>query len=500
MFNRSSGLLAHISMLPGPYGSGTFGKESRFFVDMLKDCGFSWWQVLPLGHPDLGDSPYTAFSAFALNPLLADPGVLAEEGLLTSQEENAYRWHDQEYWVDFDNVKILREKALRSAFTRINSDIQMEIDNFTKEESYWLPDYALFMTLVKVMGDADWTKWPVAYRDRNAEALEKFRQENLNEYSYHIFVQWVLAKQWKALKLYANEHGIKILGDMPIYPSFRSADLWSHPELFQVEDGKLTEVAGCPPDFFNEDGQLWGNPLYNWDAMDKDGYTWWLKRIGTSLKTYDAVRIDHFRGFSAYWSIPSESESAKAGRWVKGPGMKLFTKVKEVYPDANILAEDLGSLDDDVYKLIEDTGYPGMRVMQFAFAPCNEPHLPHNYSENVAAYTGTHDNNTILGYFYEAPQWERDYALRYIGLTEKDVWTIGGSNAPLVRAVARCLWQSKANLTVIPYQDVAGWGRDTRFNRPGVAEGNWNIRITWDSLNKIDRGWFYQLNKDFGRI
>ncbi len=500
MFNRSSGLLAHITMLPGPYGSGTFGKESRFFVDMLKESGFSWWQVLPLGHPDLGDSPYTAFSAFALNPLLADPGLLTEWGLLTQEEEQAARWQGQEYWVDFDEIKALREKALRCAFNKVSDSFKDEILDFIKKEEYWLSDYALFMTLVNKLGDADWTNWPVDLVHRDPIAIEKAKEIYADEYNFHIFVQWILAKQWKALHDYANEQGVKILGDMPIYPSFRSADLWSHPELFQMEEGKLTQVAGCPPDFFNEDGQFWGNPLYDWDAMERDGYKWWLKRIGSALETYDAVRIDHFRGFSAFWSIPADSQSAKAGCWVKGPGMKLFSKVKEFYPNANILAEDLGVLDDDVYKLIQDTGYPGMRVMQFAFAPYNEPHLPHNYSENVAAYTGTHDNNTILGYFYEAPEWERDYALRYIGLTEKDVWTIGGSGAPLVRSVARCLWQSKASLTIIPYQDVAGWGRDTRFNRPGVAKGNWNIRITWDSLNKIDRGWYWQLNKDFGRI
>lgn len=500
MFNRSSGLLAHITMLPGPYGCGTFGKESRIFVDMLRESGFSWWQVLPLGHPDLGNSPYTAFSAFALNPLLADPGLLAAEGLLTPYEEEAARWSGQEYWVDFDSVLTLREKTLRTSFTRVTPEMKEQIQEFVKKEEYWLPDYALFMTLVNKQGDADWTKWPegLAHRDKAAmkEAAVKYKEE----IDYHIFVQWILAKQWKELHTYANSHGIQILGDMPIYPSFRSADLWSHPELFQIEDGKLTKVAGCPPDFFNADGQLWGNPLYDWDAMDKDGYKWWLARIGNSLETYDAVRIDHFRGFSAYWAIPAEDDTAKNGKWVKGPGMKLFSKVKEFYPDANILAEDLGVLDDDVYKLIEDTGYPGMRVMQFAFAPNNEPHLPHNYPVNVAAYTGTHDNNTILGYFYEVPEWERDYACRYIGLTDKDAWAQGGRGAPLCRAVARCLWQSQAALTIIPYQDVAGWGRDTRFNRPGVATGNWNIRITWESLGKIDRGWYWQLNKDFSRI
>jgi len=478
MFKRSSGLLAHVTMLPGPYGCGTFGRASEKFVDMLAEAGFTWWQVLPLSHPELENSPYTAYSAFALNPLLADPGLMLEDGLITAEEEQAARWYGSEYAVDFDAVGPMRARALEAAFSRLSPEALAAVRRFAEAESYWLPDYARYMA------------------ELDADGGEPSDDRVL----YHEFVQWVLDSQWQRLKKYANGLGVRIMGDMPIYVSANSSDFRAHPEFFMLDpDGRPSFIAGVPPDFFSEDGQLWRNPLYNWDAMERDGYGWWLRRISKALRDYDGVRIDHFRGFSAFWAVPAGAETARGGKWVKGPGMKLFGLVKEKYPDADILAEDLGDLDQDVYDLIAATGYPGMRILQFAFGEGAEDNLPHNYPRNCATYTGTHDNNTLLGWFYETEGAERDLACRYIGIPY-DGWREGGPYSPVCRAAARCLWQSQAVLAIVPYQDLLGWGADTRFNRPGVPSGNWAVRITWESLYQIDRQWWRQLSLDFGRL
>lgn len=477
MFKRSSGLLAHVTMLPGPYGCGTFGHASEKFIDMAAESGFTWWQVLPLSHPELENSPYTAYSAFALNPLLADPGVMLEDGLITEGEERAALWYGADYAVDFDSVVPMRMRTLEAAFSRLTPEVRAEVEKFASRESYWLPDYARYMA-----------------------GLDEANGLGGDRALFHEFVQWVLDSQWQRLKGYANGKGIKIMGDMPIYVSANSSDFAAHPEFFMLDrDGRPSFIAGVPPDFFSEDGQLWRNPLYNWETMERDGYEWWLQRIGKALRDYDGVRIDHFRGFSAFWAVPAGDDTARNGKWVKGPGMKLFERVRERFPGADILAEDLGILDQDVYDLIAATGYPGMRVLQFAFAEGAEDNLPHNYPENVATYTGTHDNNTMLGFFYEAPENEREFACRYIGVSGGE-WREGGPYSKVCRAAARCLWQTQAVLAIVPYQDVLGWGADTRFNRPGVPAGNWAVRITWESLYQADRAWWRQLSLDFGRL
>ena len=474
MIERSSGVLAHVTMLPGPYGCGTFGKKAEEFIDLLADCGFVYWQVLPLSHPESENSPYTAYSAFALNPLLADPGRLLEEGLLTEEEEKEARIEGQTYRVDYARVKETRSKTLHRAFARVTARTNKEIDAFVKDQP-WVIDYARYLDAVKGSGDG---------------ARVRFYE----------FVQWVLDTQWQRVKKYANDKGVLIFGDMPIYLSGASADVWAHPEYFLLgRDGRPEAVAGVPPDYFSADGQLWGNPLYDYAAMEKDGYKWWISRIGKALRDYDAVRIDHFRGFSAFWAVPAGEQTARNGKWMKGPGMKLFKKVKEVYPDANIIAEDLGILDKAFYSFKKQAGYPGMKVLQFAFGPGGEAHLPHNYDEKVVAYTGTHDNNTMLGHFFSCSEEERSFAFRYVGLSPNDDWTKGGAYAPVVRACARTLWQSRAVLTVLPYQDLAGWGEDTRMNRPGVASGCWEVRITEESLRQLDRTYWRQINHDFER-
>ena len=500
---RRAGLLAHITMLPGPYGCGTLGRKAREFAHRLVEGGFTWWQVLPLSHPDAGNSPYTAFSAFAMNPLLADPGLLREDGLLTPEEEAEGRWHGQVYKVDFDNVIKMRNHTLAQAFYHAKCDagVMSKVRWFAETEAAWLPDYALYMALCEKYQNTSWAQWPRPVALREPEALEAERKELSDRILYWEFVQWVLFDQWRRLREYAASIGVKFIGDMPYCVSGNSSDVWANSGLFQLEEGKPTRVAGVPPDFYSEDGQLWGNPLFDWDKMEEDGYSWWLLRIGKALEMYDVVRIDHFRGFSAYWSIPAGEKTAKNGRWEKGPGMKLFSLVEQKFPGAAIIAEDLGVLDDDVYKLVEDTGYPGMKLLQCGFDNGTNHHLPHNYkNSNLVVYTGTHDNYTFLGYMFDgASPEEREFVCRYLGISGWD-WTRGGYHSPLIRAAARVLWESVAVLAILPFQDVAGWGNDTRFNCPGIPDGNWAVRFTDENLASVDWGWFRKLSEDTWRV
>jgi len=497
MFKRSSGVLLHVTMLPGEYGSGTFGEGARRFIDFLAESGFSWWQVLPFSPPDLGNSPYTAYSAFAGNPIMIDPGLLAAEGLVTQDELDELTQDADPYVVRYDKVLPQRMKMLKMAYGRVNPSMRRKIAEFAREKK-WIKDYALFMALKDEYKGLKWTEWPDArIRLHQASAVAQAADKLAGAVGFWTFVQYCFFDQWNNLRAYAAKKGVGVIGDMPIYMSLNSCDVWANQHLFALKDGKPEAVAGCPPDDFSEDGQFWGNPLYDYKAMAADGYSWWLDRIGGALDMFDAVRIDHFRGFSAYWSIPAEAESAKEGSWVKGPGYKLFKRVAERFPDAPIIAEDLGVLDDDVIELREKTGYPGMRVLQFAFAPGNDPHLPHNYPMDAVAYTGTHDNNTTLGWLWESKPAVRDYACRYAGLTAP--WEEGGPESPVCRAMMRCLWQSAASLAIVPFQDIMGWGEDTRMNRPGVADGCWAVRIGPKALDQADRKWLRQLNEDFRR-
>lgn len=497
MFTRSSGVLLHITSLPGPYGCGTFGGGARSFIDFLAESGFSWWQVLPFSPPDLGNSPYTAYSAFAGNPIMIDPALLHQQGLITGEElEEAAAMNDP-YTVRFDQVIPARMKLLRTAYGRAQPALRRKIAGFAEDEP-WVRSYGLFMALKAQYQDLPWYAWPDGrIRMYRPDAVAQAMNQLAGPVDFQIFIQYCFFTQWRALRTYARERGIGIIGDMPIYMSLNSADVWANQHLFALKDGRPEAVAGVPPDAFTDEGQLWGNPLYDYKAMAADGYAWWLERIGKALASFDAVRIDHFRGFSAYWSVPAGAKSAREGHWVKGPGLKLFKRVADRFPDAPIIAEDLGVLDEDVHTLREKTGYPGMRVMQFAFAPGNGPHLPHNYPVNAVAYTGTHDNNTTLGWLWESPEQVRSYACRYAGL--EGPWQEGGPHSPACRAMMRCLWQSPASLAIVPFQDIMGWGEDTRMNRPGVAEGCWAVRIGPDALGQADRSWLRQLNLDFER-
>ncbi len=499
MFQRSSGVLLHITSLPGPFGCGTFGREARDFVDLLASTRCAWWQVLPFAPPHLGNSPYSAYSAFAGNPLFIDPAQMQAEGLIDVKTMLAARWNGSPYAVEFDALIPQRMELLRHAYACRSAAVEAAVEAYAREQAHWLPDYALFMALCQQYEGMEWPEWPdEGLRGHDPQRIQEVREELTPEIGFWCFVQWLFYRQWDSLKAYAAEKGVGIIGDMPIYMSLHSADVWAHPELYELKDGEPLRVAGAPPDAFSADGQRWGNPLYDWQAMKQDGYRWWLERIGWALAQFDAVRIDHFRGFSAYWAIPANAATAKEGSWVPGPGAALFDAVAARYPDAPIIAEDLGQLDEDVHALRDRTGYPGMRVMQFAFEPGNDPHLPHNYPENVVAYTGTHDNNTTLGYMWEISGPVRDFATRYIGFDGD--WKQGGAHSPVCRAMMRCLWQSAARVAVVPFQDLMGWGEDTRMNRPGVSQGCWSVRISPQALWETDRDWLRQLNYDFGRV
>lgn len=501
MIPRSSGVLLHISSLPGEYGVGSFGKEAVSFAHLLHDCGFTYWQTLPFTTVDQYNSPYTSLSAFAGNMMFIDLPTLHKKGLLTEDEleVNKYR---MPYQVDFNWLRGTRDRVLRTAYSRMDKEEKEKVLAFVKENESWLPDYALYVAIRSKNNDKCWVDWEdKGLKMHEPKAVAKAKTELADEILYQEFVQYEFYSQWESVKKEINETGIKIIGDMPFYVAQDSSDVWGNREMFDLDaEGKPRHIAGCPPDYFAADGQLWGQPIYNWAYMKKDGYSWWLKRLGASLNTYDMVRIDHFRAFSSYWSIPGGAKTAKEGEWIKGAGMDFFKEVKKTFGEnAPIIAEDLGTIDDDVIKLKEDTGLPGMRVMQFAFIDnYDNLHLPHNIPKNSLAYTGTHDNDTMLGWLYAASNENRDRALRYCGF-EGGNWGEGGFKAPAVRAMIRTLWASPAMLAIVPIQDLCGYGNDCKMNQPGVPAGNWAFRVTQDALAQLDRSWLLNLNRTFYR-
>ncbi len=485
MFNRSAGVLMHISSLPGKYGIGNLGKAARDFADKLAEMGISAWQVLPVGPTDFFNSPYASLSAFAGNPSFIDPEQLCEDGLITRQELKECEV-DSPYVVDFAAVARWLMPTLRKAYGRADAALLKDVESFA-DKNKWLPDYALFRAVKEKNGQSLWQNWEEDIRLRKKRAVDKAKKELKDDIGFYCFIQYEFYKQWDAFRKYANSKGVSIIGDMPIYLSLDSADVWANPKLFSLDaDLGLRCCAGVPPDYFCADGQKWGNPLYDWAAMKKDGYSWWLRRIENSLRLYDAVRIDHFRGFSSYWEVPVD-KSAKFGTWRKGPGMDLFSTLAKANPNAAIIAEDLGDIDSEVVKLVKDSGFPGMGVMQFAFISNEDnPHLPHNYTNNTVAYTGTHDNNTILGWLWESDPGARQYALDYCDF--KGDWGVGGPQSPVIRSIMRTLWRSGARVAIVPIQDLCGFGGDCRMNKPGVADGNWNFRVTREALDSIDVG------------
>jgi 4-alpha-glucanotransferase len=470
-FNRSSGILLHPTSLPGPDGIGDLGPEVFRWINFLADTGCALWQVLPLGPTGYGDSPYQCFSAFAGNPYLINPFLLQEDQLL-KQEDLANRPAFSEDRVDFGQAILWKLKLLDTASSNFAANASKELRNayrqFQSENEDWLPDFTLFMSIKEIYGGVSWDKWPLDLRKRNPKALSAFLKDHAESIERHSLRQFFFFRQWEAVRAYAKEKNILIIGDIPIFVAYDSADAWANPDLFYMDDkGLPTVVAGVPPDYFSPTGQLWGNPLYRWDYHDKTGYEWWLKRIKATLKTVDIIRLDHFRGFAGYWEVPFGMPTAEIGRWVPGPGKKFFQKVRDELGELPIIAEDLGEITPDVIELRESFGLPGMRILQFAFASdSNDPFLPHNYVENCVSYTGTHDNDTVIGWYQSGTEKEKDFYRRYMARSGEDVaWD-------LVRGV----WSSVSMFALAPLQDILRLGNDARMNFPGKPSGNWTWR------------------------
>lgn len=472
---RSSGILLPIFSLPSPYGIGCFDSEAYRFVDFLAEAGQSCWQILPLGPTSYGDSPYQSFSTFAGNPYFIDLGDFIGRGWLTCEECNEAGLQISPHKVDYDRQYNRRYPLLRRAFEQSRDEPDPELDRF-KNESPWLSDYALYMALKDVHSGAAWYEWDEPLRHRHPQALDKARDELRYGMDFYTFLQYHFYRQWHALKAYANEKGIRIIGDIPIYVAYDSADVWAHPELFQLNENKQPRaVAGCPPDGFSPDGQLWGNPLYDWKAHADTGFGWWIKRLAHCFSLFDVVRIDHFRGFDEYFSIPYGDTTAHGGHWEKGPGMKLFRMVEQSLGRHEVIAEDLGFMTDSVRQLVRDSGFPGMKVLQFAFDSRDTggsgEHLPHNYSENCVAYTGTHDNQTLASWFTTITEGEREQVRGYLC----DRFT---PPHLLPRSLIALLMRSCTPLCMIPMQDWLGLGDESRINTPASAESNWQWRMS----------------------
>ncbi len=468
---RSSGVLLPVSALPSPHGIGTFGAEAYRFIDFLAAAGQRYWQILPLGPTSVGDSPYQPFSSHAGNPYFIDLEALVRAGLLTTEEVAAPDWGNDPQRVDYGKIYAARLPLLRRAFARAGTQLRAEAIAFAEENAAWLPDYALFMALKQHFGMRAWTQWDDAdIRLRKKGALASWGAKLREDVSFFCFIQYLFYQQWDALQAYAHEKGVRLIGDLPIYVAMDSADVWAGPENFLLDDTCTPlAVAGVPPDSFSADGQLWGNPLYRWDAMRKDGYRWWMARIASAARLYDVLRIDHFRGLESYWSVPYGATNACSGHWVKGPGMDFIAALRAAFPSLPIIAEDLGYLSPAVHALLTGSGFPGMKVLEFAF-DSREPgeYRPHTYPENCVCYTGTHDNVPLVGWREEAAPEDVARAEAYLGLNAHEGFHWG---------MIRGGMSSVAVLFIAQMQDYLGLGAQSRMNTPSTLGCNWQWRM-----------------------
>ena len=488
--NRSAGILMPIFSLPGKYGIGALGREARDFVDFLEQAGQQWWQILPVGPVGGGNSPYTSVSTFAGNPLFIDLEQLCDAGLLTTAELQSAQLPERDT-IDYGAVNQGRSALLRKAFGRLSGDAAQAVRDFGGSHP-WLREFALYQALKDHFGDKPWFDWPDRdLRSHQAEAVERARVELAEDVAFHSAVQFWFFSQWADLKAYANDHGVKLIGDLPIYVSLDSADVWSERKEFLLdEEGRPTKVAGVPPDYFSEDGQLWGNPLYNWPAMKADGFGWWIRRVEGASNLCDAIRIDHFRGLESYWAVPADSKTAKNGQWEPGPGMDLLRVLTSWFQNLTYIAEDLGIITDQVHQLREESGLPGMKVLEFAFSDPNNSYLPHHYDRHCICYTGTHDNNTAVGWYEHAGEAERAFAEQYLGCT-------GAENVR--KALLRVGQSSVAELFVAQIQDYLGLGAEARINVPGVAEDNWQWRMRSGALTEALAEEIHAMTKAYSR-
>ena len=490
---RKSGVLLPVFSLPGPYGIGTFGRAAFEWVDFLAAARQAVWQVLPLGATSFADSPYQSFSAFALNPYFIDLDALCEQGLLTAQQCEAAFPQQADARVSYMALFEKRMPLLRQAYAAFCKQGQTAgLDAFCEQQQSWLGDYTLYMAIKQAQGGLSWQKWPAPLRLREKDALQQARQICTEERGFHAFVQYQAYTQWDALKQYANENGVEIIGDLPIYVALDSADVWANRKLFCLDDaGWPTAVAGCPPDAFATDGQLWGNPLYNWDVHLKTGCAWWIRRLRHASAVYDVVRIDHFRGFESYYAIPARDKTAVNGVWRKGPGTAFIDVIRRKLPDVRIIAEDLGYLTDDVKALLRASGFPGMKVLQFAFDSREESdYLPHNYTQNSVVYTGTHDNTTTADWELSAPAGDVAFARRYLDVE---------GDADFTRRFIRAALASVSDTAVIPMPDWLGLGAEARINTPSTLGGNWLWRMDPAALTDALAADILALTKLYGR-
>jgi len=498
LFKRSSGILLHPTALPGKYGIGCLGKEALRFIDLLALCGQKLWQICPLGPTGYGDSPYQCFSSIAGNPMLIDPEELLVTELL-QQEDLTELENLPEEKVDFGRLIPLKYRVLRKSYLnfiegkrRVNSSLSTEaFKAFCRNNKEWLDDFALFMALKQYFGGRSWDLWDDDIRLRKPCAVRNYTEKLQVEIEFLSFLQYLFFYQWEGVKNYANNKGIKIIGDMPIFTAYDSVDLWINPELFLLDANlRPAFVAGVPPDYFSKTGQLWGNPLYNWEYLEKQGFSWWLQVLKAKLTMYDYLRIDHFRGFSSYWAVPFGENTAVKGWWRQAPGKMLFRKVREELGDVPIIAEDLGYITPDVEELIEYCRFPGMKVLQFAFdAKEQNDHLPHNFPKNCVVYTGTHDNDTTVGWFRSAEPPDREFALKYMNSRGKEVhWDF-----------IRTALASTAVFSLFPMQDIMGLGSEARFNTPGIPNGNWQWRMKKGQITTMDITKLKELTRLYGR-
>ena len=505
-FPRASGILLHPTSLPGRFGIGDLGPAAHRFADFLRAAGQSLWQVLPLGPTGYGDSPYACYSAFAGNPLLISPERLFADGLLIREELDAIPAQPAES-VDFASAHKIKDELLAQAFARYqrttDTEFRSAFETFSEKNSSWLNDYALFRSLKTEHRGTPWHEWEGSLVRREASALTRARSKLHDQIEAHKFSQFLFFRQWFELKAYCNEHGISLIGDVPIFVAHDSADVWTNPEQFKLDrDGLPTVVAGVPPDYFSATGQFWGNPLYNWERMLADGFKWWIERVRASLQMVDIARIDHFRGFAACWEIPGGDKTAERGRWVEVPGRELFNAIRNALGELPIIAEDLGVITPDVEKLRDGFGFPGMRILQFAFSSDQKNiDLPHNYHHNVVAYTGTHDNDTTVGWFNsvagagstrtaEQIAGEREFCLKYLHTEGREI------NWDFIRA----LMASVADTAILPLQDLLGLGTEARMNLPNSTQGNWIWRFTEESLADQDAQRLRDITETYGRV
>ena len=474
MFERSSGILLHPTSLPGKYGIGSLGKEAYKFVDFLKKSNQKLWQIFPLGPTGYGDSPYQCFSSFAGNPYLIDFDLLIEQNLLTEEDLKDVNFGGNEEYIDYGAIYNQKYPLLRKAYENFkaneNKELKEKLETFKTENSSWLDDYSLYISLKNHFNGLPWNEWEDDIRTRKEAAINKYKAELTNEIEYHNFIQFLFFTQWNNVKKYANDNGIKIIGDIPIFVAVDSSDAWANPEIFLFDpELKPVKVAGVPPDYFSATGQLWGNPLYDWDKLKELNYKWWVDRVKANLSTCDIIRIDHFRGFDEYWAVPYGDKTAENGTWCPGPRTDLFNAIKNELGELPIIAEDLGTMTQGVIDLREATGFPGMKILGFAFDSKEEnDYLPHTYTKNCVVYTGTHDNDTLIGWFTKANEDDKQFARDYLNSRSDDEihWD-----------AIRGAWSSVASMAIAPIQDFLGLGSEARINTPGLASGNWQWRL-----------------------